>query len=78
MHEAGDDAMPNGVRNEKSQDEYCEPDQGGGHGVLFKRQIAIMTIALRPRLKFGLGCPLTILGFADVGTTETRDTMIRL
>jgi hypothetical protein len=32
--------MPNVVRNEKSQDECCEPGQGEGDGGLFKCQVA--------------------------------------
>ena len=50
--------MLDGVRYEKSQDESCEPGQEEGGGVLFKCHIAIMRVALRPRLVFGLGCPL--------------------
>ncbi len=58
MYDAREDAMFNGVRNEKSQDESCEPGQEKGDGVLFKCHIAIMRVALRPRLVFGLGRPL--------------------
>ena len=61
--------MLNSVRDENSQDESCEADQGEGDGVLLECHEDCPPPSAY--ILFRLGRPLTILGFADVGATET-------